>query len=183
MISWLVIIGESIASFAATNIDDLLLLILLFARQVPTRRIVTGQYLGFAAIILLSIFGAFLATIVPASWFHFLGILPAAIGIKQLVAIKKYPDATKAKTGLLSIALITFSNGGDNVGVYIPFFALDRSHLPLILLVYGVLIAVLCFISRWLGRHSVTLNAVRRGGRYTIPAIFIALGLCILLFG
>lgn len=38
----------SVTTFAATNIDDICLLtIFFFARRVPARRIVAGQYLGF----------------------------------------------------------------------------------------------------------------------------------------
>jgi cadmium resistance protein CadD (predicted permease) len=52
------ILAASVTTFAATNLDDLFLLTLFFARRVPTRRIVVGQYLGFAAIVLMSMTAA-----------------------------------------------------------------------------------------------------------------------------
>jgi cadmium resistance protein CadD (predicted permease) len=47
----LTVLAASVTTFAATNLDDIFLLTVFFARRVPTRRIVAGQCLGFAAII------------------------------------------------------------------------------------------------------------------------------------
>ena len=44
-------------------------------------------------------------------------------------------------------ALVTLSNGADNVGVYVPFFLVSQAYLALILITYAVLIAVWCFIA------------------------------------
>jgi cadmium resistance protein CadD (predicted permease) len=41
------VVTASVTTFAATNIDDIVLLTFFFARRVPTRNIVAGQYLGF----------------------------------------------------------------------------------------------------------------------------------------
>ena len=82
----LAILAASVTTFAATNLDDLFLLTVFFARRVPTRRVVVGQYLGFAAIVLMSMTAAWaLGLAVPRTWIRFLGILPLAIGVKELV--------------------------------------------------------------------------------------------------
>src|SRR2546430_17240394 len=44
-------LAASATTLAATNVDDIFLLTLVFARRVSTRRIVAGQYLGVAAIV------------------------------------------------------------------------------------------------------------------------------------
>ena len=59
---------------------------------------------------------------------------------------------------LVSIALVTVSNGADNVGVYVPFFLVSRAYLWVILIAYAVLIALWCFAGRWLSNHSVFLH-------------------------
>lgn len=51
------VLAASVTTFAATNLDDLFLLTMFFARRVTARRIVAGQYLGFAAIVLVSLAG------------------------------------------------------------------------------------------------------------------------------
>jgi cadmium resistance protein CadD (predicted permease) len=57
-VGWL---WQAIALFAVTNIDDLVVLSLFFGRtqRAPwsTRRIVTGQYVGFGALLAVSIAG------------------------------------------------------------------------------------------------------------------------------
>jgi hypothetical protein len=51
-------LSASIATFTVTNIDDAFLVTLFFARRIPMRRIVAGQYAGFAAIVGISLIGA-----------------------------------------------------------------------------------------------------------------------------
>jgi cadmium resistance protein CadD (predicted permease) len=179
--SWFAIISASITTFAATNVDDILLLTLLSERQVPTRRIVAGQYLGFAIIILLSVLGALAALSIPRHWFRLLGLLPLATGIKQLVTIDRRAAVAQSETGVLSIALVTLSNGSDNIGIYVPFFAIGRAHLPVILLVYTALIAILCLVGRWLGRHPLVLTALRGTSHWLVPVMFMILGIYIVL--
>ncbi len=69
MNSLLPVLVASVTTFAATNIDDVFLLTLFFARRVPTQRIVVGQYFGFAAIIALSLIGVWAALAIPIAGF------------------------------------------------------------------------------------------------------------------
>ena len=184
MNSLLAVLAVSLTTFAATNIDDLFLLTLFFARRVPTRRIVAGQYLGFAAIIVVSLIGVWGAVAIPHQWTRMLGLLPLAIGIKALLQTRRTEPNARARTpySLISIALVTLSNGADNVAVYVPFFLISRSYLWVILITYAVLIAIWCFIARWLGNHSLILRSVDRWGHWVIPIVFIGLGIYVLIF-
>ena len=82
--------------------------------------------------------------------------------------------------GVTYIALIIFSNGADNIGLYVPFFIVGRAHLWLILSSYALLIAFWCFGSRLIGTHSLVLGAVDRWAQRVLPIVFIGLGLVIL---
>ena len=63
------VLAASATTFAATNLDDLFLLTMFFARRVATRRIVAGQYFGFAAIVIVSLAGVWAAgAAVPQGW-------------------------------------------------------------------------------------------------------------------
>jgi cadmium resistance protein CadD (predicted permease) len=179
-----VIALASIATFAVTNIDDLVLLTLFFAQRVPTRNILLGQCLGFAGIVALSLAGSWAAVTIPHEWLRLLGILPLAIGIKQLVQIRGpewNPDTRK--TDVLSIAAITLANGGDNVGVYIPFFAINHTHVCIILLVYAVLLLLWSLAGRWLGNRTLVLVAADRYAHFIVPFVFVGLGIYILAAG
>ncbi len=86
----------SITSFAATNIDDIAILMLFFAQLNTTFRpkhIVIGQYLGFIALILISLPGFFGGLILPRYWIGLLGLIPIiAIGkVIRTLSAKRVP--------------------------------------------------------------------------------------------
>jgi cadmium resistance protein CadD (predicted permease) len=82
--------------------------------------------------------------------------------------------------GVRRIALLIFSNGADNIGVYLPFFLLSRSRLSVVLLVYAFLISIWCMVAKWLGNHPIVLRQVDRRGHWLMPVVLIALGCYVL---
>lgn len=175
------VLSASIATFAATNIDDAFLLTLFFARRIPARRIVAGQYLGFAAIVILSLLGAGAALAIPHRWIHFLGVVPLAIGIKRLLqARSSNAGPPVSPESVAAIALVTLSSGADNISVYIPFFLVGRADLWLILTAYAGLVALWCFVGRWLGSHPSVLRLADRWGHWAAPFVFMGLGIYVL---
>ena len=177
---YLEILGASVMTFALTNIDDACLLTVLFAQRIPPRRIVAGQYLGFTLIVVVSLLGAFAALAVPSRWVRLLGMVPIALGLRHLLKQSGAGPQGASGMGIASIALITFSNGADNIGLYVPFFIVGRAYLWLILAAYALLIGLWCIGSRLLGSHSIVLGVVDRWAHRVIPIVFIGLGLMIL---
>ena len=183
MHSWLVVLAASITTFGATNVDDFLLLTLFFARQIPARRIVAGQYLGFSLIIVGTLLGIWAAQTVPRRWIHALGLFPIVIGLNHLhAARKKGVERPRDSIGVLSIAFLVFSNGADNIGVYVPFFVVGHAHLWLILTVYALLVAIWCCLSGALGNRPPVVREVDRWGHRIVPIVLIALGSYVLFF-
>ena len=77
---------QAIGLFMATNIDDIIVLSLFFARGAgrrgTTTRILVGQYLGFAGILGAAVLvtigaGAFL----PSETIPYFGLIPLALGL------------------------------------------------------------------------------------------------------
>lgn len=180
MNGYLGVIGASVTTFALTNIDDACLLTVFFAQRVPARRIVAGQYLGFAVIVVVSLLGAFAALAIPDRWVRLLGLVPIALGFRHLLRHRGAGPRSASAMGVAYIALMTVSNGADNIGLYVPFFVVGRAHLWLILSSYALLIAFWCFGSRLIGTHSLVLGAVDRWAQRVMPIVFIGLGLVIL---
>ncbi|WP_432849602.1 cadmium resistance transporter [Amycolatopsis sp. CA-161197] len=187
------VVGQAVGLFAVTNVDDLLVLALFFARGAglpgATRAVVTGQYLGFAAILVVAVAAAFGVTFLPAGFIPYLGLLPIALGIRAAVQAWRHrgDDAEPARPGgprTLEVAAVTLANGGDNIGVYVPVFATTG---PAGTTVYAVVFLVL--VAAWLaaGHHLATRPAVARTlarwGHIVLPAVLIALGLLILIDG
>jgi len=182
MNSMLVAVTAAATTFAATSIDDLILLTLFFAHRIPTRKIVAGQYLGFGAIIAVALMAIYFTLSFPHKWIRVLGLLPIGIGIKQLIRASKGDKAQQmwSDLGMSRIALLIFSGGADNIGVYLPFFLVSRAYLSAILAVYAFLIAVWCLFAKWLGKHPGVLRQLDRRGHWIMPAVLIALGVYIL---
>jgi len=181
MQSIVAVVLASVATFAATNVDDLVALTLFFARRIPTRTVILGQYLGFAAVIGLSLAGFLAAISIPSSWLRLLGILPLAVGIKHFLGVHPSRSNAKApKPSTLSVAAVTFANCGDNLGVYVPFFAINRARVGTVLIVFAAVLPLLCLIGKWLGNRPLVLRSLDRYGRYIVPLVFIALGVYIL---
>ncbi|WP_327034750.1 cadmium resistance transporter [Micromonospora ureilytica] len=185
MIDLLSTAGAAAVVFAATDVDDIVILTLFFVAarttgQPRTREIVAGQYLGIGALALASAVIAGGLLVVPDPWTGLLGLLPIALGVRALRG--SGDDETPAVvTGALGVAGVTIANGADNVAVYVPVFrALGVADSAVFLLVFVLLIALWCVAGAWLGGHRRVVRLVERAGAWLVPTIFIAIGLVIL---
>ena len=189
------IAGEAVGLFAITNIDDLLVLSLFFAQGAgqhgSAARIVAGQYLGFGAILAVAIAAAFGATFLPASVIPYLGLLPLALGIRA--AWRVWRDHQRGDGGeqapsrpggprSLEVAAVTFGNGGDNIGVYVPVFA-TAGGMSVYAVVFLILVGVWCAAGRFLATRPVIARALSRWGHILLPLVLIAIGSLILVQG
>lgn len=191
-----------ISAFAATNIDDIIILMFFFSQvnaKFRIREIIIGQYLGFTALILLSLPGFFGGMIIPKTWIGLLGFVPIGIGLQQLFnsddedseiqtvsdkinqRVIKFPFNHILTPQTYSVAAITFANGGDNIGIYVPFFAsLNLSSLLIVLTIFFILVGVWCAIAYGLSRHQVIGKLINTYGKKLVPYVLIGLGLFIL---
>lgn len=183
-------VAAAALAFVATNIDDIFVLTLFFAevnKRVRPWQIVAGQYLGFACLVALSLMGYFARFVVAEEWIGLLGLLPIIIGIKKLwelrnreaeeVSIEK-PSAH----AVVTVAAVTFANGGDNLGIYTPLFAGSTPiELLITLYVFFILVAVWCVFGYFLGRHPAVSKILYRYGHLLVPFVLIALGFYIML--
>lgn len=61
------LIGIGAAAFVATNIDDIVVLMVFFSSaSLDARNIVTGQYLGIGSLTAISALGSLFALVVPS---------------------------------------------------------------------------------------------------------------------
>ncbi|NJP32452.1 cadmium resistance transporter [Micromonospora thermarum] len=171
--------------FAATDVDDIVILTLFFVAARTTGRprpgqIVAGQYLGIGALALASAVVAAGLLVVPDPWTGLLGLLPVALGVRAL--LDRDDDETPAVVGgTLGVAGVTIANGADNVAVYVPVFrALGPADSAVFLLVFVVLIALWCAAGAWLGGHPRVVRLVERAGHWLVPAVLVAIGVVIL---
>jgi cadmium resistance protein CadD (predicted permease) len=86
------LIAIGVAAFAATNIDDIFVLMMFFSSSsmtFPVKQVVSGQYTGIGLLVAISALGSFISLAVPTYIIALLGIVPIVIGIKKLVVFRK----------------------------------------------------------------------------------------------
>ncbi|PPJ63703.1 cadmium resistance transporter [Cuspidothrix issatschenkoi] len=197
---------QGIIAFVATNIDDIIILLLLFSQidnNFRRRHIFVGQYLGFIAIIILSLPGFFGGLVIKRELIGLLGLLPIGIGIKQLLKPEEHnTEIQTVNTNLLEsshpnkifsflltilhpntykVAAVTVANGGDNISIYIPLFAGQNfASLLIILAVFLGIVGVWCGIADLLSRQATIGYILSRHGKACVPLVLIGLGLFII---
>ena len=186
-------------AFTATNLDDIILLMLFFSQvgaAFHRRHIVTGQYLGFVALVLVSLPGFFSSFLLPRPWIGLLGIVPIVIGLSQFLpsgeeetsdpSVAAIAPAVSSSWGLFSpqttsVAAITIANGGDNVGIYMPLFAsADGLSLGVTLVVFFGLVGAWCYGAYRLARWGAIAPLLTQYGSAVVPFVLMGLGVLIL---
>ena len=185
------LLAIGVSAFAATNIDDIFLLMMFFSSlSFPVWQVVLGQYIGITLLVAISTLGIFISLVVPAHIIGLLGIVPIAIGIKKIIESRNNDKSTSkhaikdSKTNLafMAVAAVTFSNGGDNIGVYTPLFAKYNSATTVIWLViiFMAMTAIWCSAAYYLVNHPLIASKIRRIGHIVLPFVLIGLGIYIL---
>ena len=178
----------SVMSFVGTNLDDIFLLTFFFAQAAQikdTRRVIAGQYLGIGTLFVISVLTAYGLSFLPENYLCYLGVFPILLGIKVMVSRKeKNSDAHDARIGVFSVALVTISNGADNLGVYIPLFAgFSPWKIAFAAVVFVLMTALWCFLGKKLADLPFVRTILLRYQRVIVPTVFILLGAYILLCG
>ena len=167
MIDILGLVTIGVAAFVATNIDDIFVLMMFFSSLTfPVRQVVLGQFIGIGLLIAISALGSLISLVVPTYIIGLMGIIPIIIGIKNLVEIRKKnklpsrqvvqnKKKNRSYFSFLSVAAITFSNGGDNIGVYVPLFSKYNtvSQITTLTAVFIAMTAVWCTSSYYFMNH------------------------------
>jgi cadmium resistance transport/sequestration family protein len=191
-------VSTGMTAFTATNLDDILILLLFFSQVNAVfrrRHIVFGQFLGFTALVFASLPGFFGRLIFPPDWIGMLGLLPIAIGLSRL--LNPETDDSEAEAELeqsensffssflspqtYSVAAVTVANGGDNIGIYVPLFASNTlESLAVILAVFFSMVGVWCYAAYRLIQMRAIADTLTRYGNQLVPFVLIGLGIAIL---
>ena len=195
----------AIGLFIITNIDDVIVLALFFTRARTSaepgriRAIVIGQYLGFIGIVAVALVAAVgLGYLIPPRFIPLLGLLPLAIGLRagweEWREWKNDDDddddddlevarARRSALSTLAVAGITFANGGDNIGVYVPVFTTAGwGAIAIYVTVFLVLVAVLCWVAWFVANRRAVAELLERWESVLFPLVMVLLGVSIILF-
>ena len=130
-----------------------------------------------------------------------MGFVPIVIGIKKLIEKhnkeklmridsnansfknKNQNKSTSSLLSFVSVAAVTVSNGGDNLGIYTPLFAVYNSidQLIIFIAIFMIMTALWCSIGFYLVNHSFLANRMQYIGHIVLLFVLIGLGLYIIM--
>lgn len=211
LMDWLIAtIKIGLAVAVATTFDDNIYLTAFFSevnRTFRPKHIVVGELLGFTALIAVSLAGFLMGQAIPSTWTGLLGILPILIGLNNLLNLNK-DDSDEDKSANLKrnskfrgfdsrqrslweiirdpqtyrVSAVTISNGGNNLGIYIPLFASSSvQNLTVIIPVCYVIVCCWLFMSYTLTHQPGIAFILSRYARKIFPFVLMWLGFRILL--
>ncbi|GAB3076535.1 cadmium resistance transporter [Corynebacterium aquatimens] len=199
-------IAAAVGLFIATNIDDIIILSLFFARgrgrTGAIRTIAAGQYIGFIGILILSVATAIGSAAVLPPWaIPLFGLVPLGIGLWEAWEAWESGDRGEdsSDTGsdsdesgqlrnktlnIATVAGVTFANGGDNIGVYVPVFVqVPPTTVAVYCIVFLILIAPLVWAAHYITSREPIAELLERFETILFPAMMILLGIAILAGG
>lgn len=211
LMDWLIAtIKIGLAVAVATTFDDNIYLTAFFSevnRTFRPKHIVVGELLGFTALIVVSLAGFLMGQAIPSTWTGLLGILPILIGLNNLLNLNK-DDSDEDKSANLKrnskfrgfdsrqrslwevirdpqtyrVSAVTISNGGNNLGIYIPLFASSSvQNLTVIIPVCYLIVCCWLFMSYTLTHQPGIAFILSRYARKIFPFVLMWLGFRILL--
>ncbi|TWU77321.1 hypothetical protein ED733_005073 [Metarhizium rileyi] len=187
-------IGTACSSFAITNIDDVFVLVTFMAEASTSKtltplKITLGQYIGFTAIIVVSMIGFGVSLVLPSEPIGFLGLLPILLGLWNMIGLffpsreEEEESDTPRVAGMKSIfkvAVVTVMNGGDNISTYIPLFSQTKgAEVAVYVVVYYILVGVWCLIAFLVMRQKHVLRVAEKYASYVVPLLYVGLGIYI----
>ena len=186
---------SAIGVYISTSIDYLIVLIILFAQLSQNKQkwhIYAGQYLGTGLLVGVSLVAAYVVNFVPKAWMvGLLGLIPIYLGIRFAIVgegeeeeeeetIERL-EQSKANQLFWTVTLLTIASGGDNLSIYIPYFAsLDWAQTLVALLVFAIGVIIFCELSRVLSSIPLISETIEKYERIIVPLVFIPLGLYIM---
>jgi len=185
--------GLVAGSFIATNVDNLLILVILLGANARRRSAVLLGFLCSAiAVICVSALGVAVENMVGADFIGYLGVVPVLLGLYMLYqswAGKHVDDgefetlASSAEPKIwLSTFVLMFSNSGDSVAVFLPLLAESGRSALLVIMVSYLLMAILwAGLSYVISGQQDLARRIEHRAEKVVPWIMIGVGIYILM--
>ena len=183
-------VGLVASSFAATNLDNLALLVgwLLMDRG-RRRRVLAGHLLGMFSLLLIAFGFGLGANLFPVRYIGYLGLIPIGLGAKglyDLIQARREEEhasvgADESLVGPLGIAATQVANGLDTVLVFGPLLADSEVGIDLVMVLGFTTMAFLWYgLASLLERQAARLSVLERASHWIAPIVLIAVGIYIL---
>ena len=189
----LTIVGLVTGSFVATNMDNLLILVVLLgANSRRKSAVLLGFICSAIAVISISALGVAVGSMLGANLIGYLGVVPLLLGIYMLYQSRRgrhtdedraetVPNSTEPKIWLSTFVLM-FSNSGDSVAVFLPLLAESRRSSLLIMVSCYLTMAVLwAGLAYMISGQRDLARRIEHRAEKIVPWIMIGVGIYILM--
>ncbi len=180
-------------SFVATNIDNLLLLVILLGANAKRRSaVLLGFICSNIAVICISALGVAVGSMLDAGLIGYLGVVPLLLGCHMLYkswtrqhtedeVVALLANSTEPKIWLSTFVLL-FSNSGDSVAVFLPLLAeSDRSAILIIVCSYLAMAVLWAGLSYMISGQRKLARRIELRAEKIVPWIMIGVGIYILI--
>jgi len=118
----------------------------------------------------------------------YFGLIPLLLGLRAAWEAWQGEDDDelddRKKVAPLTVAAVTFANGGDNIGVYVPvFLSVSPASILTYCAVFLLLVAVLVSIAKFVATRPGIDEALEKSEHILFPLVLIILGVVILVQG
>jgi cadmium resistance protein CadD (predicted permease) len=184
--------GLVASGFVATNVDNLLILVILLGANGKRRSAVLLGFIASAiAVICVSALGVALGSLVGASLIGYLGLVPLSLGSYMLYTAWRGGTqgaeqvdvvANRGEPGIwFSTFVLMFSNSGDSIAVFLPLLAESgRTSLLLIICTYLMMALLWACLSYLISGQPSLAKRIEKRAEKIVPWVMIGVGAYIL---
>ncbi len=189
MSEWMLAIGLALAGFLASNLDNLVLMVLLRATGAGAARIAVGFMLVLVLVTALAMGGGWLLAGLSPRATGWLGLVPLGLGMAALLRMwfggdEEFDAVTVADTapGFVGTAALMLATSGDSVALYAATYA-DTDIAYWMPMALAVLVAGVswCGLAIGLGARIGRGSWLIRHAGVVMPMMMIGIGVYILL--
>ncbi|WP_395319526.1 cadmium resistance transporter [Fructilactobacillus frigidiflavus] len=183
------IILNSIVSYISTNMDYILVLVLLIHAHRYYSPILIGDMIGTTILTITPMTIAILLGAVPETWMlGFLGLFPLYFSFKSFFGknsnndLDESDNKSRLKLVIHTVIITVAACGADNVAVYIPIF-IRKSMFELIVAFCVMLIMAIVFfgLAIIISKNKQLEKFLNRYGKYLTGVIYLYLGISVLM--
>jgi cadmium resistance protein CadD (predicted permease) len=180
-VSELTIIALVAGSYAATNVDNLAILVSwMLAGKTSFAGIARGYAMATVAVLLISIILGWSSNVIPIGLIGYLGVFPIGLGIYTMIGQFRGGNqqncADVGNGAALGIATTLTANSADSIIIFSPMIADSQTIIDLY-----IVSAAWFWMAKVASQRAAKLDAVTRVAGWIAPFIMIYVGIYILM--
>ena len=181
------VIALVVGGFIATNLDNLLLLVVIQAsthRRVP---VLAGYIASSVIVLLVALIGFLMGSLLDPALLGYAGVIPLGLGLytlwnrcevaKSVVMATQAPTTQATGPLFFSSLVLMLSNSTDSLAIFLPLLAETRGQfLALACATWLAMVLLWTSMAYKIGENQVLARFIEQRGARWVPWIMIVVG-------